>query len=116
VGGLNTRLGQRIGAALKAAGFVVGRQKNPKLQGLETTNLCNRGKKKAGVQLELSQNVRKQMFASLTREGQKKTKPAFRRFVEEYNGFRPHSSLSGLTPNEVVQQHSHGPIFSILGR
>ena len=82
VGGLNTRLGQRIGAALKAAGFVVGRHKNPKLQGLETTNLCNRGKKKAGVQLELSQNVRKQMFASLTREGRKKTKPAFRHFVE----------------------------------
>ena len=22
---------------------------------------------------------------------------------EEYNGFRPHSSLAGLTPNEVVQ-------------
>src|SRR5690242_17332936 len=37
-------------------------------------------------------------------------------FKEEYNGFRPHSSLSGLTPNEVVQQHSDGPIFSILGR
>jgi putative transposase len=37
-------------------------------------------------------------------------------FKEEYNGFRPHSSLSGLTPNEVVQQHSNGPIFSILGR
>jgi putative transposase len=37
-------------------------------------------------------------------------------FKEEYNGFRPHSSWSGLTPNEVVQQHSHGPIFSILGR
>ncbi|HEU4713303.1 MAG TPA: IS3 family transposase [Pyrinomonadaceae bacterium] len=37
-------------------------------------------------------------------------------FKEEYNGFRPHSSLSGLTPNEVVQQHSHGPTFSTLGR
>jgi putative transposase len=32
-------------------------------------------------------------------------------FKEEYNGFRPHSSLSGLTPTEVVQQHSNGPIF-----
>ena len=37
-------------------------------------------------------------------------------FKEEYNGFRPHSSLSGLTPNEVVQQHSNGPIFPILDR
>jgi putative transposase len=36
-------------------------------------------------------------------------------FKEEYNGFRPHSSLSGLTPNEVVQQHSNGPIFPALG-
>ena len=82
VGGLNTRLGQRVGAALKEAGFVVGKHKSPKLQGLETSNLCNRGKKKAGVQLELSQSVRKQMFASLTRDGRTKTKPAFRRFVE----------------------------------
>ena len=37
-------------------------------------------------------------------------------FKEEYNGFRPHSSLSGLTPNEVVQHHANGPIFSTLGR
>jgi Transposase len=44
------------------------------------------------------------------------SKRKIRLFKEEYNGFRPHSSLSGLTPNEVVQQHSHGPIFSILGR
>src|SRR5215211_3118796 len=43
-------------------------------------------------------------------------KEKIRLFKEEYNGFRPHSSLSGLTPNEVVQQHSNGPLFSILGR
>jgi phage replication-related protein YjqB (UPF0714/DUF867 family) len=82
VGGLDKRLGQRLGSALKSAGFLVGRHKSPKLQGLELNNLCNRGKKKAGVQLELSQNVRKQLFVSLTREGRKKTKPAFGRFVK----------------------------------
>jgi len=43
-------------------------------------------------------------------------KEKIRLFKEEYNGFRPHSSLSGLTPNEVVQQYSNGPIFSILDR
>ena len=42
-------------------------------------------------------------------------KENIRLFEEEYNGFRPHSSLSGLTPNEVVQQHSNGPIFPTLG-
>ena len=43
-------------------------------------------------------------------------KEKIRLFKEEYNGFRPHSSLAGLTPNEVVQQHSNGPIFSTLGQ
>jgi putative transposase len=43
-------------------------------------------------------------------------KEKIRLFKEEYNGFRRHSSLSGLTPNEVVQRHLDGPIFSILGR
>src|SRR5690349_17519464 len=43
-------------------------------------------------------------------------KEKIRLFKEEYNGFRPHCSLSGLTPNEVVQRHLNGPNFSILGR
>jgi putative transposase len=41
-------------------------------------------------------------------------KEKIRLFKEEYNGFRPHSSLSGLTPNEVVQQLSNGPIFPVF--
>lgn len=82
VGGLDKRLGQRLGSALKAAGFVVDKHKSPNLKGLEPDNLCNRGKRKAGVQLELSLNVRKQLFVSLTREGRKKTKPAFGHFVK----------------------------------
>ena len=32
----------------------------------------------------------------------------------EYNAFRPHSAWSDLTPNEVVQQQSNGPIFPIF--
>ena len=43
-------------------------------------------------------------------------KEKIRLFKEEYNSFRPHSSLSGLTPNEVVQRYANGPIFSTLGR
>lgn len=42
-------------------------------------------------------------------------KEKIRLFKEEYNGFRPHSAWSGLTPNEVVQRHSNGPIFPTLG-
>ena len=82
IGGLDKKLGEELGCALKNARFPVGKHKSSKLQGLEPNNLCNRGKKKKGVQLELSQNIRKQMFESLTREGRKKTKPAFKRFVD----------------------------------
>ncbi|MGH8523551.1 MAG: poly-gamma-glutamate hydrolase family protein, partial [Gammaproteobacteria bacterium] len=81
VGGLDDRLGRRLGRSLKAAGFDVGRHSDPNLQGIELSNLCNRGKTGRGVQLELSRNVRKQMFSSLTRAGRKVTKPPFRRFV-----------------------------------
>lgn len=82
IGGLDERLGRRIGRALRAAGFNVGKHKDPDLQGIEPANLCNRGKARAGVQLELSRNVRRQMFSSLTREGRKTTKPPFRKFVK----------------------------------
>ena len=36
-------------------------------------------------------------------------------FKEDYNGFRPHSSLRGLTPDQVVQRHQQDPEFSTLG-
>ena len=86
IGGLDERLGRRIVRALRQAGFTVGKHKDPDLQGIEPRNLCNRGKTRAGVQLELSRNVRRQMFSSLTREGRKTTKPPFRRFVKALRG------------------------------
>jgi|SRR5215813_2174246 len=83
LGGLDVRLGRRIGQALKTAGFQVGKHKNPNLQGIEPENICNRGQTNAGVQLEISRTIRQQMFASLmTRTGRKTTKPAFKRFVK----------------------------------
>jgi phage replication-related protein YjqB (UPF0714/DUF867 family) len=71
LGGLDDELAGRIGEALRAAGFTVARHPNPALQGREPTNLCNRGKSGAGVQLELSKGLRRQMFEDLTREGRK---------------------------------------------
>ena len=82
VGGLDEKLGKRIGRALRLAGFNVGKHKDPRLQGIEIANLCNRGQTKAGVQLELSRGVRKLMFSSLTRTGRKTIKPPFGKFVK----------------------------------
>ena len=81
VGGLDTALGERIGAVLTRKGFDVRPHQDPDLQGREPRNLCNRGRSHAGVQLELSKAVRKTMFESLTRAGRKKTTKQFEIFV-----------------------------------
>lgn len=57
VGGLNESLGSEITAQLEAASF----QTRPPAEGLigsDPTNICNRGKLKQGVQLEVSRKVR----------------------------------------------------------
>ena len=57
VGGLNESLGSEITAQLKAASF----QTRPPAEGLmgnDPMNICNRGKSKQGVQLEVSRKVR----------------------------------------------------------
>jgi phage replication-related protein YjqB (UPF0714/DUF867 family) len=81
VGGLDERLGRRLAKALRAKGFIVGRHADPDLQGLEPTNLCNRGRSGQGVQLEISRGVRAQMFESLSREGRKHPTAKFHMFV-----------------------------------
>src|SRR5258707_10274924 len=36
-------------------------------------------------------------------------------FKQDYNGFRPHSALRGLTPDQLIQRHQQDPEFSTLG-
>jgi phage replication-related protein YjqB (UPF0714/DUF867 family) len=86
VGGLDDELGGRLGTALSAQGFPVGRHKDPGLQGLEPKNLCNRGQTRRGVQLELSRGLRAQMFSSLSREGRQCPTARFRSFVAALRG------------------------------
>lgn len=86
LGGLDTALGRRIATALKAKGFTVSRHPDPRLQGLERTNVCNRGTSRKGVQLELSRTVRSQMFRSLSRAGRKHPTARFRAFVAAVRG------------------------------
>ena len=82
LGGLDEELGLRLGTALEAKGFDVGRHPDPRLQGRERKNLCNRGTSGKGVQLELSKAVRGEMFSSLSREGRKQTTARFCDFVD----------------------------------
>ncbi len=82
VGGLDVELGTSIGDLLRTRGFDVRKHPDPDLQGVDPKNICNRGAAGAGVQLELSQAVRKTLFESLTREGRKQRKPRFTIFVD----------------------------------
>lgn len=69
LGGLDKELGIRIQAALEAAGFAVRTHDDLNLQGVDKNNICNRGRNGQGVQLELSQPLRRSFFRSFDRRG-----------------------------------------------
>lgn len=72
LGGRDTALGERIRTALEDAGYLVEVHKDPDLQGMNWANICNRGRKGVGVQLELSLGLRTLFFKSLNTEGRMK--------------------------------------------
>jgi len=72
LGGRDTALGERVRTALEDARYIVEVHKDPNLQGMDLANICNRGRKCAGVQLELSLGLRTLFFKSLNAEGRMK--------------------------------------------
>jgi phage replication-related protein YjqB (UPF0714/DUF867 family) len=75
LGGKDFTLSARVGEALVKAGFTVKDHPNPRLHGLDESNICNRNSKKAGVQLELSRGQREKFFQALNSTGRKHPKP-----------------------------------------
>jgi len=69
LGGLHTALLTSVRDALETNGFVVREHSNPQLQGRDPRNICNIGRLRAGIQLELSLGLRESFFHSLTRAG-----------------------------------------------
>jgi phage replication-related protein YjqB (UPF0714/DUF867 family) len=74
IGGLHCDLKQRIYSALISAGFTAKQSLKPLLQGKSAQNICNMGKTGAGVQLELSRGLRRQMFVDLLGSQDKRQK------------------------------------------
>ncbi len=81
LGGRDEDLKQRIEAELNAAGFNTGLHSDPNLQARSHQNICNRGARGQGVQLELTRELRRSMFRSLTAIGRQETTPVFAGFV-----------------------------------
>jgi phage replication-related protein YjqB (UPF0714/DUF867 family) len=80
-GGLDEELKIRIEEVLIAANFTVASHLNPRLQGRQRSNICNRNANHSGVQLELSTGLRKSMFTSLDRKGRQHRTQLFDDFV-----------------------------------
>jgi phage replication-related protein YjqB (UPF0714/DUF867 family) len=81
LGGRDTKMLGRIRVSLEAAGFTVRTHANPNLQGVDQSNICNRGQSKQGVQLELSKGLRRTFFSSLKSSGREKKTDRFNQFV-----------------------------------
>lgn len=79
VGGLDDIVACEIRGALDSGCFAT--DVNPALPGKCPQNVCNKGIRKRGVQLELSRGVRETFFKSLSSGGRKTTTEAFDRFV-----------------------------------
>ncbi|MBT9372614.1 poly-gamma-glutamate hydrolase family protein [Rhizobium sp. CSW-27] len=68
MGGLDRDLSKHIGDMLQERGFPV-LFAPPKFKGIHPNNICNRGTKKAGVQLEIPLSLREEFRRSPEREG-----------------------------------------------
>jgi len=80
VGGLDDGLKARLIQALRRAGFRAGPSAG-ELAGCYVDNICNRGMLGQGVQLEITEGLRRAMFADLTWKGRETRTPVFDRFV-----------------------------------
>lgn len=85
VGGLDDGLKARLIQALRRAGFRAGPSAG-ELAGCYVDNICNRGRLEQGVQLEITEGLRRAMFADLTWKGREITTRVFDRFVEAVRG------------------------------
>lgn len=80
VGGRHKDLKQKIINRLTESGFNA-KKDTTNHSGRDPKNICNRGRSKEGVQLEISHGLRKKMFKGLNRKDRTSTQTAFHEFV-----------------------------------
>lgn len=80
IGGLDRVLKRRLIEELQHAGFDA-QDDNSHHAGSSPLNLCNRGKRGQGIQLEITRGLRRQMFAGMRRHAREETTPIFASFT-----------------------------------
>jgi phage replication-related protein YjqB (UPF0714/DUF867 family) len=81
VGGLEDDIREKIIILLSENGIKSDIISNPSLQGRDENNICNKGLSRKGVQIELSEELRRAMFISLLRTGRRIKTKLFKTFV-----------------------------------
>jgi phage replication-related protein YjqB (UPF0714/DUF867 family) len=82
LGGCHVQGRAAIQRTLEEHGYSVKRHDDPNLQGIHSSNICNIGHSRSGVQLELSKGLRRSFFRSLNRAGRRQPTPELNRFAE----------------------------------
>jgi phage replication-related protein YjqB (UPF0714/DUF867 family) len=80
IGGLDDEIRSQVVKALKGAGFEA-KEDVSNHSGSYVQNICNKGKAGRGVQLEITEGLRRTMFRGLQRHEREVTKPPFDRFI-----------------------------------
>ncbi len=65
IGGNDLELKSQLLYEIEKAGFVAEESMRPNLQGTKPGNICNRGNRRKGGQIEISESLRKKMFMGL---------------------------------------------------
>ena len=81
LGGSDHEFKKRIREKLNHAGFHTGEHRKPELQGINPGNICNRGKTGKGVQLEISNGLRKKMFFAFNTQSKKKKTGLYKKLI-----------------------------------
>ena len=82
LGGLDVDLVKKLEAMLLEAGFPVRTDKFIEFTGTHPNNICNENSRNKGIQIELSEALRKTMFQDLSRNGRDIKTKRFYLFVE----------------------------------
>ena len=96
LGGRDAPLGECVRAALESCGFAVEVHEKAELRGVATANICNRGRRGQGIQLELASGLRKRFFESLTAAGRTRPTGDLARYAAAVReGLRAGGALQG---------------------
>lgn len=86
IGGLDRELGSFIGEHVRNAGFDTGIHTRADLQGTSSRNICNRGRRGRGVQLEISRSLRNDLRGPNGREQLTEFGVAIRGAIQKFDG------------------------------